>query len=357
MLPNIKILNKNILNIEVGDIGDYANCLLCDPPYGIAIMNETWDSQVALKAETWSHLSSLLLPGAMTIAYSGNRTMFRMGSAMEEADFVMHGMIGWLHLRGFNSPARVRDAVEWMDYRYGADSLRPVLEPVIVAQKNWQTKSQSENILEYHTGIYNIQESKNNRNKNPTNVVVSHHPDCNDTCSEHCPTQTGSKNLSDYVSCFDWHYNQFETLFYQKKPDLWEKEAGLADFESKVMRRVNSGGFSKDKKFENKRRKNTHRTVKPISGAKYLARLFKPPSNKKNLLLVPFCGTGSEIIGAMLAGWENIVGIEINTHYAAIAQARVSFWLDKIAKGHTSVEGVKAGIEKLKAETPQVALF
>jgi hypothetical protein len=39
---------------------------------------------------------------------------------------------------------------------------------------------------------------------------------------------------------------------------------------------------------------------------------------------VPFCGTGSEIIGAIRAGWEEIVGIELNQNYFELCCERVS---------------------------------
>ena len=40
-------------------------------------------------------------------------------------------------------------------------------------------------------------------------------------------------------------------------------------------------------------------------------------------LLVPFCGSGSEIIGALRAGWDEVVGIEIEPEYIEIAEQRI----------------------------------
>jgi len=39
---------------------------------------------------------------------------------------------------------------------------------------------------------------------------------------------------------------------------------------------------------------------------------------------VPFCGSGSEIIGALKAGWDEVVGIELDPEYVAIAEARLA---------------------------------
>jgi predicted RNA methylase len=38
--------------------------------------------------------------------------------------------------------------------------------------------------------------------------------------------------------------------------------------------------------------------------------------------LVPFSGSGSEAIGGMLAGWDEVSGIEREEEYVEIARAR-----------------------------------
>ena len=67
---------------------------------------------------------------------------------------------------------------------------------------------------------------------------------------------------------------------------------------------------------------NGHSTVKPIDLMRYLARLIMPSSQGK--ILVPFAGSGSEMIGALLAGWPDVTGIEREAEYVAIARARVA---------------------------------
>jgi site-specific DNA-methyltransferase (adenine-specific) len=76
--------------------------------------------------------------------------------------------------------------------------------------------------------------------------------------------------------------------------------------------------------------RNGHPTVKPIDLCKYLATLLLPPDNyAPRRLFVPFSGSGSEMIGAGLAGWEQIVGVEFDTEsgYVDIAKARLEHWL------------------------------
>lgn len=66
---------------------------------------------------------------------------------------------------------------------------------------------------------------------------------------------------------------------------------------------------------------NNHPTLKPISLTTYLAKLILPATNGS--ILIPYCGTGSEIIGALSAGWKDVVGIELDAGYAEVAAERI----------------------------------
>lgn len=68
---------------------------------------------------------------------------------------------------------------------------------------------------------------------------------------------------------------------------------------------------------------NIHATLKPVSLTTYLARLILPPPHISSRLLAPFCGTGSEIAGALLAGWNHVVGIDNDPDSVAIAHKRI----------------------------------
>jgi hypothetical protein len=48
-------------------------------------------------------------------------------------------------------------------------------------------------------------------------------------------------------------------------------------------------------------------------------------------ILVPFSGVGSEMIGAALAGWEQIVGIEFDTEndYVGMAHKGIEYLTNK----------------------------
>ncbi len=77
--------------------------------------------------------------------------------------------------------------------------------------------------------------------------------------------------------------------------------------------------------------RNHHPTVKPIDLIRYLARLIMPPTEGATLL-IPFSGSGSEIVGSLLAGWLSVVGIEREAEYIAIAHARIPAHVTGIVK-------------------------
>lgn len=161
----------------------------------------------------------------------------------------------------------------------------------------------------------------------------------------------------------DWSYEILEQLEnadplkYEPKVSTAEREAGLTELEYKTRNRVNSGGYENDPKFAPTKMKNDHPCLKPISLCKYLSTLILPPdAYAPRRLLVPFAGSGSEMAGAILAGWEEVVGIESNPDYHAIADARLAWWSQWPGWGQTDVDKILASLgEDVPAE--QLSLF
>ena len=87
--------------------------------------------------------------------------------------------------------------------------------------------------------------------------------------------------------------------------------------------------------IRNNKAQNHHPTVKPLSLTKYLATLIKPPTGGR--LLVPFSGSGSEMIGGLQAGWEYVEGVELTEEYIPIAEARIKYWLEQAGKEQISL--------------------
>ena len=63
----------------------------------------------------------------------------------------------------------------------------------------------------------------------------------------------------------------------------------------------------------------------------WLATLLLPPVEyAPRRILVPFCGVASEIIGCAFAGWDEIVGVEMEKEYVKIGNKRIKYWLKQI---------------------------
>jgi site-specific DNA-methyltransferase (adenine-specific) len=138
-------------------------------------------------------------------------------------------------------------------------------------------------------------------------------------------------------------------FFYTAKASKSERNAGLEGFENdkfvagnysqspvcktcnKTLNGTNNHteclGEVYYRKMNSQVTANHHPTVKPLSLTKYLANLIKPPTGGR--LLVPFSGSGSEMIGALQAGWEHVEGVELTEEYIPIAEARIKYWLTK----------------------------
>lgn len=131
-----------------------------------------------------------------------------------------------------------------------------------------------------------------------------------------------------------WQIEQADPFFYCAKASKKEKNLGLEDMPDKI-----SGGLqgTQDQSLltgsgniHNNVMKNNHPTVKPLKLTQYLATLLLPPSEyTPRRILVPFAGTGSEMIGCHLAGWEEVVGIEKEQEYAEIAEVRLKHWIEQ----------------------------
>jgi site-specific DNA-methyltransferase (adenine-specific) len=134
------------------------------------------------------------------------------------------------------------------------------------------------------------------------------------------------------VECHQDEHNKYamSRFVYTAKASKSERNQGLEGFEEQI---TNDGRKTDiDNAFQRgiTERKNHHPTVKPLSLTKYLATLIKPPTGGR--LLVPFSGSGSEMIGALQAGWEYVEGVELTEEYIPIAKARIEYWLDKMSK-------------------------
>lgn len=224
--------------------------------------------------------------------------------------------------------APVTDLAKLFDGHWGG-GLKPAWEPIVVAQKPMDG-SYMENAAKHGLAGFNIEKCRvesqllpNSPGRFPANIIF-------DTESANfLDQQTGvlksgmmaaGQQRTDgkdggYQKGFPKTATQNGTygdsggasrFFYCAKSSTREKNLGLPD------------GVT-----------NTHPTVKPLRLCEYLARLILPPPHQDGSprrILVPYSGSMSEAIGAMLAGWDEIVCIEQDKEYQSIGDSRFAFW-------------------------------
>ncbi len=66
--------------------------------------------------------------------------------------------------------------------------------------------------------------------------------------------------------------------------------------------------------------------------------------------LCKLSGTGSEMIGCLLAGWEIVIGVEIMPLYAHIARKRIAGWMDYIRHGQRNVNIILEDYKRIKKQ-------
>lgn len=101
---------------------------------------------------------------------------------------------------------------------------------------------------------------------------------------------------------------------------------------------------------------NIHPCVKPISLIKWISSLSLPPKEyAPRSILISFCGTFSEGVGAVLAGWDRVVGIDIHEDYCAVSEARARWWTEWLEKtGESEPKAIlKVSNKKPKRKSPE----
>jgi len=110
-------------------------------------------------------------------------------------------------------------------------------------------------------------------------------------------------------------------FLFTSKPSTNEKNIGLESVLSKQMQKSTNGQFT-DNKNPNFAVSNTHCTVKPIALFNYLITMF---SAENDIILDPYCGSGTTCISAVLTN-RKYIGLELKSEYVKIAEERVKYW-------------------------------
>lgn len=304
------------------------HAVVTDPPYEIGFINKKWDNtKVAYDINTWKQVLRVTKSGGCLLAFGATRTYHRMVCAVEDAEFNIRDMIGWIHRIGFPKSHNISKAI---DELYGVEptpigvgsnttppghnlnrsviggqgfgfkdqwietiptsedaklwsgwgtTLNPALEPIVLAQKS-MTLSIANNTLEHGCGGLNIDEckippnDKENISRWPSNII-----------------HDGSDELKLVFPDGSMRF------FYSSKATSSDRPHGKT---------------------------NIHPTVKPLALMEYLVKLV---CAKGGRVLDPFMGSGSTGCAAISQGME-FTGIELNTQYADMAIGRIKLALE-----------------------------
>jgi DNA modification methylase len=335
----IEIINDDLENWSKKYKGNKFHSVISDPPYFISLMNNKWDKDNGLivninTAKEWGEaILSHLYPGAIVVMFSSPRTQHYLAVGMEKAGFRTVDCIQYIYGTGFPKAQNIETMTgdsNWKGHK--TFSLKPSHEVALIFQAPTEGMTYAELATTYGTSCLNVDggripivddvswsvQRQNSANAGMNGLGksgfksdhVQEMYDANGRFPANVIFDEDSSQLLDTL--FE---NQPSRFFYTTKASMKEREAGLDEFELK-----NTGN-------DDTSRRNTHPTLKPIDLCQYIAKLLLPPPSVKNRsILVPFSGSGSEMIGCMLSGWDHITGIERESEYCDIAHARISWW-------------------------------
>lgn len=270
---------------------------------------------------------------------STDNTLYRSGTAGKTA-LVSRGNSGW---DGYKTPA-----------------LKPSWEPILCFRAPRGNLTYAELALTYGTGCLNVDGGRipvNDGTKLTTHSKSSVAAAGKGIYSPYGGVEThqsSGQELGRYPANLVLGEEAADMLgniarfFYCPKASRKEREAGCESLDKMPFETNEPYGKGAAARKENNAEgiRNNHPTVKPIALAEHLATLLLPPASvSPRRLLVPFLGSGSEMIGAMKAGWDEIVGVEQDAHYCQIAEARVAHHRQGL--GSCTLAASASGCEKL----------
>lgn len=219
-IPLDTIINGDCLSVMKGFPDNSFDCVITDPPYGLAFMGKEWDSFRATRqtknqfitnlgagmrsqtrdelfnyqlwCEQWANeLLRVMKPGAHLLAFGGTRTHHRMTCAIEDAGFEIRDCLMWVYGSGFPKSLDVSKAIDkaagherntaehkrvdreqWrfetatpslpaatpaaQQWDGWGTALKPAYEPIILARKPLSEPTVAANVLRWGTGGINV---------------------------------------------------------------------------------------------------------------------------------------------------------------------------------------------------------
>ena len=361
------------------------DAIVCDPPYGLGFMGKRWDALPP--GVDWARLClRVLKPGGHLVAFGGTRTVHRLATAIEDAQFEIRDMISWNYYSGFpksknvalsidkgegypnrgraiptastyqasdteqahkltSNPVgpyepRSEAAKKWNGY---GTALKPAQEPAVLARKPL-AGTVAANVLEHGTGALNIDGCRFSYGD-----PAWPGPQDGDGgwggggSSLH---EGGLSRVGGVARPTDgrWPAN----IYAHPKASRSEREAGCERLPGRTGaeatdRTAGSAGLDNPRAGAGRtadRVKNHHPTVKPIGVMRWLCKLTG--GQPGSVILDPFMGSGTTGCAAVLEGFD-FIGIEREPEYMQICEARIRHHMGALfAHGVQVIETEKA---------------
>lgn len=370
-------------------------------------MGQQWDgSGIERDPEFWKLIHDILLPGGYVLAFSSPRTGHWQACAMEMAGFIMHPFFGWTYGSGFpkaHNAARAVDkalgfeptvvgtrdprsmydgrernsealntnwreaegrddsrnlaeqkitaatspeAAQWEGWAYGAQSLKPALEPVYFGQKPFSEKNGALNLLKHGVGAVNIDGCRVGDSGASRKISTEKRGESVGCYGDGLNGGGGERDLpygrhpanlihdnSDEVKAMFPNTASGKPGVRRKDHDTHsmsghlgltgETEVGYADA-GNASRFFNGFPFEADPLFYHAkatkadRAGSKHPTVKPVALMQHFVRLVTPPGG---VVLDPFGGSGTTAEAARREGFDCIL-MEADDQYVGDIRAR-----------------------------------
>lgn len=197
------------------------DAICSDPPYGINLhgYGEQWDNgELVFNSGFWKLCYDVLKPGGYLLAFAASRKYHRVAVAVEDAGFTLYPMLQWQFPGGLPKPANLaelfdrdnvkdrkvvetksgsgftsanakhgaqqrltkqfqvkergvsEEAKKWDGYFYGVNTMKPAMEPIVLAQKPISEKRMIDNVRVHGTGALNVGAFKERDDAWPTSI-------------------------------------------------------------------------------------------------------------------------------------------------------------------------------------------
>lgn len=336
------------------------NCVdavVTDPPYALSMGGGTkgWDSYSARAFSAWceewgGQCLRVAKPGAWMVAAGSARTSHRLTSGLEDAGWEIVDVIDWLYSSSFHraidlsarlakngTPDRIQDMAGRATY------VKSRREPFVLARAP-MPGGLTNTIAEWGTATLDITSTDTPSNAGPSNVVVSHDPQCEigGLCVSWC-----------VVSQLGPNGHLFPAFYWSDKPSSAERPrvevapgegtgklstiGELRHWICRVCGVLTQSYMRKSQTYSSVPHpvcphddwaplnpndyadEIAHNTVKPLSLMRWFIRLI---SFRNSLILEPFAGSGATVESAVLER-RRIIAIERDAGSIQLVRSRL----------------------------------